>query len=106
MTAEKLYDKWSFVEKDLDQDQWYVKLTGGKYHGVVYNYNSIKANETTESIDFDYEVVDWLDDNPHGEPEFNQVAGDILQLVLKDAMEAGDYVLGDKDESRSTDNTS
>jgi len=103
MTTEKLYDKWSFVEKDLDQDQWYIKLEGGKYHGVVFTYSSIKLDVDTESMGFDYEVIDWLDDDPHGEPEFNSVAGELLKLILDDAFKAHDYVIGNKDERSSTD---
>lgn len=105
MKAEKDYDKWSFVEKDLDQEQWFIKLEGGLYHGVVYSYDAIKLNEDNESISFDYDVVDYLDEDPHGTPRFNECVGEILKLVLDDAMKAGDYVIGKKDE-RSTNNTS
>lgn len=105
MNTEKDYYKWSFVEKDLDQDQWYIKLEGGFYSGVVYSYDSIKLNEDDESISFDYDVVDYLDDDPHGSIRFNKCIGEILKLVLEDAMKAGDYVIGDKDE-RSPDNSS
>jgi hypothetical protein len=105
MTQEKLYDKWSFVEKDLDQEHWYIKLEGGLYHGVVYKYEAIKLNESTESVDFDYNVEDWVDEDPHGTPKFNKMVGEILKLVLDDAVKAGDYIIGDKSEQRSTDNT-
>lgn len=94
---EKAFDKWSFVEKDMDQDHWYVKLEGGKYHGVVYKYEAIKLNETTESINFDYEIEDYLDDDPHGHHDFNVAAGEILRSILDDAMEKEDYVVGSKD---------
>ena len=56
----------------------------------------IKLNETTESINFDYEIVEYLGDDPHGQPEFNQAAGDILKSILDDAMEKQDYILGSK----------
>ena len=95
-TKEKLYNKWSFVEKDIDQEHWFIKLEGGKYHGVVFKYSSIKLNETTESIDFDYEVTDWLDEDPTGVQEFNEMLGELLKLVLDDAFAAGDFVIGDK----------
>lgn len=91
---EKLYDSWSFVEKDLDQKHWFIKLEGGKYHGVVYKYESIKLNDSNESIDFDYEISDWLDEDPTGIHEFNMIAGEVLKLVLDDAFEAGDFVIG------------
>jgi hypothetical protein len=94
--TEAAFDKWSFVEKDIDQEHWFVRLTGGKYHGVVYKYESIKLNDTTQSIDFDYEVIDYLGDDPHGEVAFNKATGDILRSILDDAMDKNDYVLGCK----------
>ena len=52
----------------------------------------IKLNETTKSINFDYEIVDYPGDDPHGETEFNEAAGDILKSILDDAMAKQDYV--------------
>ena len=94
---ENLYESWSFVEKDLDQDQWYIRLVGGKYDGVVYTYDSIKLLPDDESLSFDYYVIEFYDDDPHGKPEFNRVVGDILKLVLEDAMKTKDYVIGERD---------
>jgi len=98
---ENLYDSWSFVEKDLDQDQWYIKIKGGKYHGVVYNYEKIKLLPDDEALTFDYDIIDFPMEDPYGKPEFNGVVGEILKLVLDDAMEAQDYVIGE----RNTNNT-
>ncbi len=92
-----LYDKWSFVEKDSDQEHWFIKLTGGKYHGVVYKYDKIQLIDETESINFDYEVVDWLDNNPEGMNEFNGLVGNILKHVLEDALKHDDYIVGAKE---------
>lgn len=91
------FKKWTFVDKnDLDNEHWYIRLTGGKFHGVIYRYMEIKLNETTKSINFDYEIVDYPGDDPHGETEFNEAAGDILKSILDDAMAKQDYVLGKK----------
>jgi len=96
MKKENAYDSWSFVERQWNQDHWYIRLEGGKYHGVVFKYDSIKLNETTESIDFDYDVVDYLDEDPHGKREFNMVVGDLLKHVLDDAFKHDDFVIGSK----------
>jgi|TARA_B110000438_G_C15820610_1_gene654260 hypothetical protein len=91
------FKKWSFVDKnDLDNEHWYVRLDGGEYHGVIYRYMEIKLNETTKSINFDYEIVDYPFDDPHGDPAFNQAAGDILKSILDDAVDKQDYILGPK----------
>jgi hypothetical protein len=95
--SEKSFNEWSFVEKGFDQEHWYIKLSGGIYHGVVYKYESIKLNETTESIDYDYEIIDYLGDDPHGEPGFNRASGEILRSILDDAMDKQDFIVGDKD---------
>ena len=91
------FRKWSFVDQHgRDDDHWYVRLDGGECHGVIYRYMDVKLNDTTKSINFDYEVVEYPMDNPHGVPEFNQALGDILKSILDDTFEKQDYVLGPK----------
>ena len=91
------FRKWSFVDQyGREDDHWYIRLEGGTFHGVVYKYESIKLNAETESINFDYEIVEYPMDDPHGDTKFNAAAGDILKSILDDAMEKQDYVLGKK----------
>ena len=92
------FEKWSFVDKnDLDTDHWYVRLEGGEYHDVIYRYMDVKLNDTTKSINFDYEVVDYPSENPHGDTQFNESLGNILKSILDDTIKKQDYVLGPKD---------
>lgn len=92
------FEKWSFVDQHgRDDDHWYIRIEGGEYHDVIYRYMDVKLNDTTKSINFDYEVVDYSNDNPHGDPKFNEALGDILKSILDDTMEKQDYVLGPKD---------
>ena len=91
------FNKWSFVDQHGRDDQhWYVRLEGGEYHNVIYRYMDVKLNDTTKSINFDYEVVDYPMDDPHGDTKFNAALGDILKSILDDAFEKQDYVLGPK----------
>ena len=91
------FKKWTFVDKnDLDNEHWYVRLEGGTFHDVIYSYMDVKLNETTQSINFDYEIVDYPFEDPHGDTKFNEAAGDILKSILDDAMAKQDYVLGKK----------
>ena len=93
------FNKWSFVNRnDLDTDHWYIRLTGGEYHGVIYRYLKISLNMDTQSINFDYEVIEYpTKDNPHGEPQFTDAAGDILKSILDDAALEQDYHIGPKE---------
>ena len=92
------FEKWSFVDRnDLDTEHWYVRLEGGEYHDVIYRYMDVKLNDTTKSINFDYEIVDYPMETPHGHPQFNEAVGNILQSILADTMEKQDFVLGPKD---------
>ena len=78
------FEKWSFVDRnDLDTEHWYVRLEGGEYHDVIYRYMDVKLNDTTKSINFDYEIVDYPMETPHGHPQFNEAAGNILQSILR-----------------------
>tara|TARA_B110000285_G_scaffold190718_1_gene218091 strand:- start:297 stop:599 length:303 start_codon:yes stop_codon:yes gene_type:complete len=92
------FEKWSFVDQHgRDDEHWYVRLEGGEFHNVIYRYLDVKINETQQSINFDYEVVDHPGNDPHGDPQFNDALGGILQSILDDAMEKKDFVLGAKD---------
>mgnify|MGYP000922954079 FL=1 len=89
------FNRWSFVDRnDLDTDHWYIRLEGGEYHDVIYRYMDVKLNDTTKSINFDYEIVEYLMETPHGNPQFNEAVGAILQSILADSMEKQDFVLG------------
>ena len=80
------FEKWSFVDRnDLDTEHWYVRLEGGEYREVIYRYTDVKLNETTQSINFDYEVIEYPGENPHGNLNFNIALGDILKSILDDA---------------------
>jgi|TARA_B110000879_G_C11176767_1_gene516348 hypothetical protein len=57
----------------------------------------VKLNDTTKSINFDYEVVEYPGVNPHGDGQFNEALGNILRSILDDTMEKQDFVLGPKD---------
>lgn len=90
--------KWSFVEKEEQDENWAIQIKEGKFQGVVFSYDGMKLDHENESINFDYEVLDYHGfEDPTGDPEFNAIAGDILKAVLDDAFTRGDYVLGDKD---------
>jgi hypothetical protein len=94
------FKKWTFVDKqDLDTDHWYIRLDGGLYHNVIFRFMKVSLNMDAKSIDFDYEVVDYPSmDDPHGEPAFTEMAGDILKSILDDAMDKQDYIIGPKNE--------
>ena len=91
------FKRWAFVDQHgRDDDHWYIRLTGGEYDEVIYRYLNFKLNETTKSINFDSEIVEYPMDNPHVNPEFNEAVGDILKSILDDAFEKQDYILGPK----------
>jgi len=89
--------KWSFVEKNEQDENWAIQIKEGKFQGVVFSYDAMKLDHENESINFDYEVLDYHGfEDPTGDPEFNVLAGDILKVVLDDAFTRGDYVIGEK----------
>lgn len=97
MTKEKRkYDGFSFVEQDNDDEHWNVRVKGGDYDSTVLRFENVKLDMENEMINFDYSILDFKDQNPHGDDEFNQIAGSILFDILQDAFDKGDYVIGDK----------
>ena len=91
------FEKWSFVDQHGRDDQhWYIRLEGGEFNNVIYRYMDVKLNDTTQSIGFDYEVVDYPLETPHGKESFNEALGEILKSILDDTLKQQDYVLGPK----------
>ena len=79
------FEKWSFVDQhDVDTEHWYIRLEGGEYHDVIYRYMDVKLNDTTKSINFDYEVVEYrTEDHLMVNHAFNEALGNILQEYLR-----------------------
>ena len=90
------FNKWTFVDQHgRDDNHWYIRLEGGVYHDVIYRYMKVSLNMDEESINFDYEVVDYpMENTPHGDELFTAAAGEILKSIMDDATLDQDYKIG------------
>jgi len=89
--------KFVFVENDKE-DQTCIKLTGGKFDGVIYKYGKVgfagkEADDGTMPLKFDYTVLrnpkdaDTLDNQ-----EFINYIGDILVELMEEKLKDGSVI--------------
>ena len=89
--------KFVFVENDRE-DQTCIKLTGGKFDGVIYKYGKVgfagkEADDGTMPLKFDYTVLrnpkdaDTLDNQ-----EFINYIGDILVELMEEKLKDGSVI--------------
>ena len=97
-----------FVEKNPDETS-YVKITAqNEWNGTVFQYGnlSVKVNEDTDEahLSFSYTVIEspLQIDMLNEDVGFKNYIGELLQHIITDALETGEYRLGPED----TDNDS
>ena len=101
------HNDYSFSER-ADQDQWVVHLKNGPYENTYYTYGKITIDPpeggwTDDSDDnvghlrFTYGIIDAVHDKSElkESPDFNNYVAAVLQHILEDSFEKGDYRVGD-----------
>ena len=102
-----------FVEKNPDETS-YVKITAqNEWNGTIFQYGNLSVKEDKDvdevCLSFSYNViesplhVDMLNEDVG----FKNYIGEMLQHIILDALETGEYRLGPKDtnnDSQESDN--
>lgn len=105
---------YTFVQRKEADDFWHVQLKSGDYSGIVYRYGRIEVQETSDdnaTLKFNYIVESIPDDLGMDQDDLKHDAtfmnhlGDVLTHILEDAMESGQYKLGENDQSTDTEST-
>jgi hypothetical protein len=103
-------DHYRFVEKDPNETS-YVQLVGETpWSGTIFQYGNLKviAPETPDgmaTLAFTYKIIDTplREEVLEVDPSFKNYIGAVLQHIITDALETGEYKLGSDD---SNDHTS
>jgi len=97
MVSDKDY---KFVEKE-GEDISYVMLTGdNEWNGTVFQYGklSVQVDEDTDTaqLSFNYNIIESpLDEDMlHEDEGFKNYIGELLQHIVTDALETGEYRIG------------
>ena len=103
-------DDYTFMENADYPDNWVVRIKTGKYTDVAYAYGKVQAkvkdNEGLASLDFKYTIIDNpTEEDLDGNEEFGNHIGDILQHIIADAFETGNYKVGDGSEHSNNNST-
>jgi len=74
--------------EDSIDDQWTVEFLSGDFKGIKIQYGTIRIDEETDVMAFDYEIVEKTDpDVKEDNPELVEAVKAILSNVLTDALE-------------------
>lgn len=99
---------YKFVEKDPDGPS-YVMLTGeNEWNGTVFQYGNLKVLEDQEKdeahLQFTYNIIDSpLEEDMLNEDEgFKNYIGELLQHIIMDALEKGEYRIGPENSDDDT----
>lgn len=91
---------YKFVEKE-GQEHSYVMLVGeNEWNGTVIQYGnlSVKVDEDSDTAEliFNYNIIESpLDEDMlHIDEGFKDYIGEVLQHIVTDALETGDYRIG------------
>lgn len=93
------YHQISYLE-DSDHDSF--KIVTGKYSGTIVTYGKIALTEPTDGsedavLSFEYTVNESnLDIEETESPEFRTYLGDMLQVVIQEALEEKNFAIGEK----------
>ena len=98
-------EDYKFVENADFSDHHCVELLSSMWKGVIYVYGEVKAAvENTEEglarLDFTYQILE----NPTGmdldnNPAFGNHIGEILQHIVAEALDSGNYRVGDEEKT-------
>lgn len=83
---------------DHDQD-WAVRILTGDYVETVLKYGAIGFNEDEEGMmTFNFEVIESPDtDLTAADEDLQEYAGDLLQQIIKQAIEEGTLITKEKE---------
>lgn len=104
-------EDYRFVEKEPNESS-YVQLTGDTpWMGTVFQYGNLRllAPETDDvedaTLSFSYRIIDTplREEVLQDDPSFKNYVGAVLEHILTDALETGEYKLGSDDSNNDTE---
>ena len=105
MISEKDYQ---FVEKDPNETSYVKLVANNEWNGTVFQYGNLKVHVDEETdqaqLQFSYTIiesplhVDMLNEDAG----FKNYIGQVLEHIITDALDNGDYKIGSKDSNNNT----
>jgi len=92
-------ETYQLVPGDAGDQHWLVRITAGMFNETIIQFGAISINEEAEGVmSFNF----FVESSPDSEltsdnVELQEVAGDILQEILRDAVENDTAVFTDKE---------
>lgn len=98
------HETYKFIERKND-DFYTLELITEPYLGTKFQYGNVRLKvETNENgeefgkLSFTWQLIEG-DEELTTDAEFQNYIGDILNFIIQDAFDSGEYNIGDKNES-------
>lgn len=105
MSYNSISDKDFTLVENISEDFYGVKLTSGKYKGVILVYGAVSIKEPLEGslddarLSFNFNVKDsgkYQPDELENDPDFCNHLGDVLTYILVTQLEKQEQCIGSK----------
>ena len=105
MISEKDYQ---FVEKDPNETSYVKLVANNEWNGTVFQYGNLKVHVDEETdqaqLQFSYTIIEsplhvYMLNEDAG---FKNYIGQVLEHIITDALDNGDYKIGSKDSNNNT----
>lgn len=100
---------YQFIPGEADEQQWLVRFLEGPYNETVVQYGAISVNDVEQGVmSFNFDIIESPDSELTTEDVDLQLwAGDILQEIIREAIEDGSAILRERGQDTPTeeDNT-
>ena len=91
---------YKFIESN--EEDWYgIELTTGKWKGIQYIYGKVSVKESPEldnaTLHFSYNLINsngFEEDDLLNDINFKNYLGGILQNIIEDSLDNGDFKIG------------
>lgn len=99
---------YKFVEKGQDETSYVMLVGENEWNGTVFQYGNLKIRVDEDSdqaqLQFTYRVIDspLHVDMLNEDAGFKDYIGQVLEHIIVDALDSGEYRIGNED---SNDNT-
>lgn len=99
---------YKFVEKDPNETSYVMLTAENEWNGIVFQYGNLKVRVNEESdmaeLQFSYKIIDspLHTDMLEVDEGFKNYIGEVLQHIITEALDKGEYRIGSQDSDNDT----
>tara|TARA_B100000085_G_scaffold181680_1_gene165931 strand:- start:480 stop:815 length:336 start_codon:yes stop_codon:yes gene_type:complete len=101
-------DTFEFIPDGEDEQAWAIRILKGIYTETVIKFGAIRFNEQAQGVmTFNFYIIESPDpDLTVDDEDLQEFAGDVLQEIIRDAIEQDNGTIGFREMNENTNNGS